>query len=52
MEKLKSYVPINFELASNPVNWIIVALMVLSAGVALAVIFGVKDTDINSEGSR
>lgn len=38
MEKLKSYIPLNFELMSNPVNWIIIVLMLLVAGVALAFI--------------
>lgn len=39
MEKLKSYLPLNFGLLSNPVNWAIVFLMVAMAGVALALIF-------------
>jgi len=39
MEKLKAYLPLNFALLSNPVNWAIVFLMVAMAGVALALIF-------------
>lgn len=42
METAKKYLPINFELVSNPVNWLIVILMVVTAGIALSLIFGVK----------
>lgn len=38
LEKIKGYIPINFELVSNPVNWIIVFLMIALAGVGLALI--------------
>jgi hypothetical protein len=38
-DRLKSYAPINFELAGNPVNWIIVLLMVAIAGLAISLIF-------------
>lgn len=34
-----SYVPLNFELMRNPFNWIILLLMVLVAGYALALLF-------------
>lgn len=40
METLKKYIPLNFELVGNPVNWAIVILMVAIAGLALALIFG------------
>lgn len=35
---LKDKIPLNFELAGNPVNWVMVALMIAIASVALAVI--------------
>jgi len=47
LEKLKSLIPLNFALMANPVNWIIITLMVLFAGVALAVI--VSNTTVSSE---
>lgn len=37
-EKVTKYVPINFQLVLNPVNWIIVFLMLALAGVGLALI--------------
>jgi hypothetical protein len=45
---LKDAIPINWELAGNPVNWVMVALMIAIAGVALAVIVK-PGTLINSE---
>jgi len=36
---LKNNTPINYELAGNPVNWIIILLMVAIAGLALSLIF-------------
>jgi len=38
MERLKSFIPINWELVANPVNWAIILLMVLLAGVALKLV--------------
>lgn len=38
MEKALSYIPINWELAKNPANWIIVFLMVALASAGLALI--------------
>ena len=38
MEKLKSIIPLNFALMSNPVNWVIITLMVVLAGLGLALI--------------
>jgi hypothetical protein len=43
-EKVKSWTPINFELAGNPVNWVIVLLMVAIAGLAVSLIFHPADT--------
>ena len=44
LDRIKSYAPINFELAGNPVNWIIVLLMIAFAGLALSLIFHPADT--------
>lgn len=38
MEKLKSILPLNFELIGNPVNWVIVILMLAIAGLGFAYI--------------
>lgn len=38
-EKLKEYTPLNFELMKNPVNWFIVLLMILIAGLSISLIF-------------
>lgn len=38
-ETAQKYIPINWSLASNPVNWVIVILMVAIAGLAVAYIF-------------
>ena len=45
MEKLKTFIPLNFALLSNPVNWVIVTLMVLLAGFALAHVLSTTATD-------
>lgn len=39
METVKKYLPLNFALMGNPVNWAVITLMVLLAGVALHFIF-------------
>jgi hypothetical protein len=39
IEKLKAAIPLNWELAGNPVNWVIVFLMIAIAGLALSLIF-------------
>jgi hypothetical protein len=36
---LKDNIPLNFELLSNPVNWVIILLMVAIAGMAVNLIF-------------
>jgi hypothetical protein len=33
---MRDYIPLNLALMANPVNWVIVALMVLLGGMALA----------------
>lgn len=38
MEKIVSYIPLNWELLRNPVNWVFVFLMIALAGVGLALI--------------
>lgn len=43
-EKVVKYTPINFELVANPVNWIIVFLMIVLAGAGLALIMKSSDT--------
>lgn len=36
---MTKYIPLNFALMANPVNWLIVTLMVLLAGIAFALVF-------------
>ena len=36
---IKDKIPLNFELLGNPVNWVIVLLMIAIAGLAVNVIF-------------
>lgn len=38
MEKIKAYIPLNLELMANPINWVIITLMVLIAGLGLSLI--------------
>jgi hypothetical protein len=44
MEKLKSYLPLNFALMTNPVNWAIVILMIAIAALAIYHIFPKNST--------
>lgn len=44
IEKIKQYAPINFELASNPLNWVVVFLMVAIAGLAISLVFHPTET--------
>ncbi|MDE2102811.1 MAG: hypothetical protein KGL39_36540 [Patescibacteria group bacterium] len=39
METLRKWLPLNFELLANPVNWAIIVLMIALAGLGLALIF-------------
>lgn len=39
LDALKNNLPINWELASNPVNWAIILLMVVIGGMAISLIF-------------
>lgn len=39
LDGLKKYTPVNFELLGNPVNWVIVLLMIAIAGMAVSLIF-------------
>jgi hypothetical protein len=48
MEKIKSFIPLNFVLLENPINWVIVTLMVLLAGMALAHIFSTSPKPVNT----
>lgn len=45
MEKIISYIPLNWELMKNPYNWVIIALMIALAGVGLLLIM--KSTAAN-----
>lgn len=38
LEKIKAALPINWDLAANPINWIIILLMIAIAGAAVAFI--------------
>ena len=48
MESLKKFLPINFELITNPVNWVIIVLMVALAGIGLALVFQNTDNKGNT----
>jgi len=37
--EIRDYVPLNTELMANPVNWVIILLMVFIAGLALSLAF-------------
>jgi len=50
MEKIKGLIPLNWELLANPVNWIIVFLMLALAGVGLALIARSTNGDTTSNG--
>jgi hypothetical protein len=39
LEKVKAAIPVNWVLLKNPINWIIVFLMVAIAGAAIGVIY-------------
>jgi predicted membrane channel-forming protein YqfA (hemolysin III family) len=45
MDKIKSYIPLNFDLMANPINWVIITLMVLIAGFGVAYIFSASPED-------
>lgn len=51
LEGIKNAIPLNWDLLRNPVNWIIVFLMVAIAGAAIAIIFsatGASNEDNNA----
>jgi len=39
MDKVREWIPLNFQLIGNPINWAIIILMVAIAGLGLALIF-------------
>jgi predicted membrane channel-forming protein YqfA (hemolysin III family) len=39
LDKLRSIIPLNFALMNNPVNWVIITLMIFIAGIAISFIF-------------
>lgn len=41
-ETVKKFTPLNFALMANPVNWVIVVLMIAIAGVGIALVFNVS----------
>lgn len=43
---VREYIPINTELAGNPANWIVVALMVAIAALAISLVFHNPQTSI------
>lgn len=49
LDKIKSYIPLNWAMVSNPVNWGIVMLMLLLAGVGLAAILNPIDVFHNED---
>lgn len=44
------YIPLNFTLMSNPVNWVIVALVLLLGGLGLTLV--VNGIDISDAGTQ
>lgn len=54
LEKIKGVIPLNFALLANPINWVIVALIVALGGVAIAAIITATNAsfaqDENSNG--
>lgn len=48
IDKIKDYAPINYDLASNWINWVIVFLMVAIAGLAISLIFQPPQTGDNA----
>lgn len=50
MEKIISYIPLNWELMKNPVNWVIIFLMITLAGMALATIMSHSQGDATDNG--
>jgi len=44
IETIKNKIPLNFDLLANPVNWVIILLMVAIAGMAVNLIFSKPDT--------
>lgn len=47
MEKLKGMLPINWELAGNPVNWVILWLMLTIGGAAIVAVLGPRHSITN-----
>lgn len=45
MENVAKKLPVNWGILKNPLNWIIVVLMVLIAGIAFSVVSRVVSTD-------
>lgn len=43
IDKIKSFLPLNFGLMSNPYNWVVIVLMVVLAGLMAQVILSNGD---------
>lgn len=43
LDKIKGYIPLNFDIIANPVNWAIVILMIAIAGLGLAIVINPPD---------
>lgn len=43
MADYKAWLPLNFELLGNPINWVIILLMVAIGGLAVSLIFHPND---------
>lgn len=49
MTDIRKFIPVNFDLLGNPVNWIIVFLMIAIAGVGLALVIQHSTPSANEE---
>ncbi len=38
MDRLKGFIPLNFEIMSHPANWVVLLLMVYIAGLGLSLL--------------
>ncbi len=48
-EKIKANTPLNLELIGNPVNWVIVVLMIAIAALAVSLIFHPDNLNTTAE---
>lgn len=50
LDNLKKYLPLNFDLMANPINWIVILVMVLIAVLAISLVFNSSNTMENADG--